>query len=90
FISIKSALASLVTFVETNTEFLVLIKPQFEAGRGATEKGIIKNPMVWQKVCDDITNWFQVEHNYLVRGIIPSSILGIKGNKEFFIYAVKQ
>ena len=90
FISVKLALSSLVEFVEVNTEFLVLIKPQFESSKGSTEKGIVKDENIWVEVCDDIMNWFQKEHNYFVCGIIPSSILGGKGNKEFFIYAIKQ
>ena len=90
FISIKLALSSLVEFVEVNTEFLVLIKPQFESSKGSTEKGIVKDENILVEVCDDIMNWFQKKHNYFVHGIIPSSILGGKGNKEFFIYAIKQ
>lgn len=68
---------------------LALIKPQFEVGREDVGNGIITDPALHQRVCNDIHHWLQETMGWQVRGITPSPILGPKGNKEFLIYATK-
>ena len=89
FISLKLALVKVAEMAKVGAEFLLLIKPQFEAPREDCNGGIITNPEVWDFVCNDIANWLKIDHNFTVKQIIQSSILGAKGNKEFFIYAIK-
>jgi 23S rRNA (cytidine1920-2'-O)/16S rRNA (cytidine1409-2'-O)-methyltransferase len=88
FISLKEVLLKIMEISKSGTEFLALIKPQFEVLRELAPKGIVKDPKVWSDVCQDIACWFE-RHNYIVKNIVPSDILGAKGNKEFFIHSIK-
>jgi 23S rRNA (cytidine1920-2'-O)/16S rRNA (cytidine1409-2'-O)-methyltransferase len=89
FISLKLALLKVIEIATSGTEFLLLIKPQFEAPKEASNNGIIEDPRIWDFVCEDIAKWLSLDNNFNVKQIIASSILGVKGNKEFFIYAIK-
>jgi len=89
FISLKKVLPHLIPLVIEGGEILCLIKPQFEVGKEEVEKkGIIKTPEKHKKVVEEISIFAQ-NIGLVSKGIIPSPILGVKGNKEFFIYLVK-
>ena len=65
-------------------QVLILIKPQFEAGRKevARGKGVVRDPEVHQRVLQDVLNF--AEHNdYQIKGLARSPVLGPKGNVEF-------
>jgi len=63
---------------------LVLIKPQFEAGRkeAARGKGVVRDPKVHQRVLLDVLT-FAVQKDYQILGLARSPVLGPKGNVEF-------
>ena len=65
-------------------EALVLIKPQFEAGRRAAArgKGVIRDPVIHREVLKEVLSFAQ-EIGYKVQGLAPSPVLGPKGNREF-------
>lgn len=87
FISLTTILPASLSLAKQDCELIALIKPQFEVDKHEVEKGgIIKNPLLHQKVCDKIKIWLEEEHNFKIFGIIESPILGAKGNKEFLIY----
>jgi 23S rRNA (cytidine1920-2'-O)/16S rRNA (cytidine1409-2'-O)-methyltransferase len=65
---------------------LALIKPQFEAGRRAVKKGIVRDPLIHAAVCEEITSTV-ARLGWQVAGIVPSPVLGGDGNCEFFIGA---
>jgi 23S rRNA (cytidine1920-2'-O)/16S rRNA (cytidine1409-2'-O)-methyltransferase len=65
---------------------LALIKPQFEAPRKHSKRGIIRDAAVHQEVCDDITA-FAASLGCTDIEVFPSSISGGDGNIEFFIGA---
>jgi 23S rRNA (cytidine1920-2'-O)/16S rRNA (cytidine1409-2'-O)-methyltransferase len=65
---------------------LALIKPQFEASRKHSKRGIIRNAMVHQEICDDIAA-FVASLGCAGIEVFPSSIKGGDGNIEFFIRA---
>jgi len=87
FISLKLALPSALALVRTPARLLALIKPQFEAGRGGTKKGVVRDPALHAVVCDDIAE-FVGSIGWRVLGIIPSPIEGGDGNAEFLLGAV--
>jgi 23S rRNA (cytidine1920-2'-O)/16S rRNA (cytidine1409-2'-O)-methyltransferase len=68
-------------------EVVVLIKPQFEAGRKESAKGegVIRDPEVHRRVLIDILS-FAKTGGYSVRGLIRSPLLGPKGNVEFLAW----
>jgi len=65
---------------------LALIKPQFEADRKHSKHGIIRNAMVHQEICDDISA-FAASLGCTDIQVFPSSITGGDGNIEFFMGA---
>ena len=65
---------------------VILIKPQFEVGRGQVGKGgIVREPALHQAACDRVTR--AVRHFGFETEIIDSPILGAEGNREFLLYA---
>jgi 23S rRNA (cytidine1920-2'-O)/16S rRNA (cytidine1409-2'-O)-methyltransferase len=86
FISLKLVLPAAVALARRPMQLLALIKPQFEAGRGNRKKGIVRDPLVHQAVCDDI-GAFVAALGCDILGIILSPLAGGDGNQEFFIGA---
>ncbi|HSP50413.1 MAG TPA: TlyA family RNA methyltransferase [Pseudolabrys sp.] len=88
FISLKLALPPALSLTKTPAQLIALIKPQFEAGRAACKKGIVRDPAVHAAVCDDISA-VVASLGWRVLGIIPSPIAGGDGNAEFLLGAAK-
>jgi 23S rRNA (cytidine1920-2'-O)/16S rRNA (cytidine1409-2'-O)-methyltransferase len=55
FISLKQVLPAALTLARPQARLIALIKPQFEAGRPALKKGIVRDAAVQTAVCDEIT-----------------------------------
>jgi 23S rRNA (cytidine1920-2'-O)/16S rRNA (cytidine1409-2'-O)-methyltransferase len=86
FISLKAVLPVALSLAAAPMHLLALIKPQFEAQRKHSKRGIIRNAMVHQEICDDITA-FAASLGCTDIQVFPSSITGGDGNIEFFIGA---
>lgn len=68
-------------------EAVLLVKPQFEAGRGHVGKGgIVRDPEAHQAAIDKVAACV-TELGWRVVETIPSPITGMEGNKEFLLYA---
>jgi 23S rRNA (cytidine1920-2'-O)/16S rRNA (cytidine1409-2'-O)-methyltransferase len=68
-------------------EAVVLVKPQFEAGREHVGKGgIVRDPAAHQLAVDRVAGCFGAL-SWNVAGTIPSPITGAEGNQEFLLYA---
>lgn len=86
FISLKLVLPRVKEFLKEQGRLVVLVKPQFEAGRKDVGKGgIVKDPVVHRRVVESIKE-FSVAIGLKVLGEAPSSIKGAKGNVEFGLY----
>jgi 23S rRNA (cytidine1920-2'-O)/16S rRNA (cytidine1409-2'-O)-methyltransferase len=67
-------------------EGVVLVKPQFEAGRGHVGKGgIVRDPAAHQIAIDKVAECIQ-SLGWEVVETIPSPITGAEGNREFLLY----
>ena len=88
FISLKLVLPAALALLKAPAQLVALIKPQFEAGRGAVKKGIVRDAAVHAAVCDDIAA-FVASLGWRVLGVIPSPIAGGDGNAEFLLGAVR-
>jgi 23S rRNA (cytidine1920-2'-O)/16S rRNA (cytidine1409-2'-O)-methyltransferase len=88
FISLKLVLPPALALAKPTAQLVALIKPQFEAGRSAVKKGIVRDPAVHAAVRDDITE-FVAALGWRVLGIIPSPIEGGDGNAEFLLGAAR-
>ena len=86
FISLKAVLPVALSLAAAPMQMLALVKPQFEAPRKHSKRGIIRNAMVHQEICDDIVA-FVVSQGCTGIQVFPSSITGGDGNIEFFIGA---
>ncbi|MGQ9485816.1 MAG: TlyA family RNA methyltransferase [Desulfosoma sp.] len=87
FISLKLVLPKVLTFLKPEAFLVALIKPQFEAGREHVGKGgVVKDASVHEAVCRAVAETVQ-SLECQVLGIIPSPILGPKGNREFLLAA---
>jgi 23S rRNA (cytidine1920-2'-O)/16S rRNA (cytidine1409-2'-O)-methyltransferase len=87
FISATLVLPAVLAAATALEEAVILVKPQFEAGRGNVGKGgIVRDPEAHQLAIDRVADcvrglgWVVVES-------IPSPITGMEGNKEFLLYA---
>jgi 23S rRNA (cytidine1920-2'-O)/16S rRNA (cytidine1409-2'-O)-methyltransferase len=86
FISLKQILPVALDLAAAPMQLLALIKPQFEAPRGAIKKGIVRDAAVHRAVCDDIAA-FAASLGCSEIEVFPSSIAGGDGNSEFFLGA---
>jgi 23S rRNA (cytidine1920-2'-O)/16S rRNA (cytidine1409-2'-O)-methyltransferase len=85
FISLKKVVPEILKFMKKNAGILALIKPQFEVGkRNIGKGGVVRDPDLHAKVISNLSEFFIKKH-LLCEWVIPSPILGPKGNKEFFI-----
>jgi len=85
FISLRLVLGAIAsTFDPAGGDLVALVKPQFEAGKGETDDGVVRDPAVHARVVRDVTA-AAVELGLQPRGEIPSPILGPEGNREFLL-----
>jgi len=69
------------------TKAVILVKPQFEAGRGEVGKGgIVRDPEIHQQAIDRVAECVRSLGWHVVE-TIPSPITGMEGNREFLLYA---
>jgi len=87
FISVRTALPPALALAAPTWEALVLVKPQFEAGRGQAPRGVVRDPEVWRRVMRQ-TAEAALEWQAEVAGVVDSSLPGPKGNREFFLHLV--
>lgn len=83
FISIKEILPSIVNLSDKNTKIVVMVKPQFEAGRNGTVNGVVKNNSYRRKILQDFENWCR-SNNLYIENKRDSEVKGTKGNQERF------
>lgn len=86
FISLAKALPPALRCAAPGWRGLVLVKPQFEAGRAEVGKGgVVRDPEVQQRVVDEIAGQAP-DWGSKVEGVADSGLPGPKGNREFFLY----
>jgi 23S rRNA (cytidine1920-2'-O)/16S rRNA (cytidine1409-2'-O)-methyltransferase len=86
FISVTLILPAAVPLLQSGGQMVILIKPQFEVGKGQVGRGgIVREPELHQAACRRVTQAVQ-EFEFKTE-IMDSPILGAEGNKEFLLYA---
>lgn len=86
FISLTKVLPALVPSLRPGGRLVVLVKPQFEAGRGEVGKGgIVREPLLHAAVLGRLARWLTSE-GYRILGLTTSPIRGAEGNREFLMY----
>jgi 23S rRNA (cytidine1920-2'-O)/16S rRNA (cytidine1409-2'-O)-methyltransferase len=89
FISLRTVARALVGACRPVADLVLLVKPQFEAGRVevARGKGVITDPAVWRRVLDEV-HAALAEHGATIMECMVSPITGAEGNVEFLTHAV--
>ena len=88
FISLTKVLEAITDACRPGAPMVVLVKPQFEAGRVEAAKGhgVIADPAIWRRVLDEvITAWRGC--GAVIMGCMVSPLLGAEGNVEFLLAA---
>lgn len=83
FISLRIVVPAALRFLKPGGAVVALIKPQFEVGRGMVGKGgVVRDPDLHEAVLNTLTVFFQ-NLGLSIRPVVPSPVLGPKGNREF-------
>jgi 23S rRNA (cytidine1920-2'-O)/16S rRNA (cytidine1409-2'-O)-methyltransferase len=87
FVSVRKALPPALALAGPGWEGLVLVKPQFEAGRAESRRGVVRDRDVHRRVlreaAQSAAGW-----GAQVAGVVDSGLPGPKGNREFFLHLV--
>jgi 23S rRNA (cytidine1920-2'-O)/16S rRNA (cytidine1409-2'-O)-methyltransferase len=90
FISVKKILPGAVACSNSNAEFLILIKPQFELEREEVGKGgIVRESDLHQKAIESVRQAAQSLGLDCLE-VAPSKLMGVEGNQEYFLHARKR
>ena len=85
FISVTKALPPVLRLAAPGWTALVLVKPQFEAGRREATKGVVRAPEVHRNVLETVIEAARAWGAVTV-GVVDSGLPGPKGNREFFVH----
>jgi 23S rRNA (cytidine1920-2'-O)/16S rRNA (cytidine1409-2'-O)-methyltransferase len=89
FISVRTALPPALRLAAPGWRALVLVKPQFEAGRAEVGKGVVRDPAAWQRVLREVAE-AALGWQAQVAGVVDSGLPGPKGNHEFVLHLVAE
>jgi 23S rRNA (cytidine1920-2'-O)/16S rRNA (cytidine1409-2'-O)-methyltransferase len=85
FISLQKVVPNVSGMVRGGGLLLVLVKPQFEAGRREVGRGgVVKDPLVHASVLGRFLCW-AVDRGFGLEGLVASPLRGADGNREFFV-----
>jgi 23S rRNA (cytidine1920-2'-O)/16S rRNA (cytidine1409-2'-O)-methyltransferase len=88
FISLRSVLPGLIGLCAPEADIVVLVKPQFEAGRDEASRGggVIRDPAVHERVVNEVVGALE-RLGSSIMGTMRSPITGAEGNVEFLVHA---
>jgi 23S rRNA (cytidine1920-2'-O)/16S rRNA (cytidine1409-2'-O)-methyltransferase len=82
FISLREVLPSAVKLAKPAAQFVIMVKPQFEAGDSYKHKGVIKNDTIRRQILKDFETW--VQKLFVIQNKADSAVAGARGNRERF------
>jgi 23S rRNA (cytidine1920-2'-O)/16S rRNA (cytidine1409-2'-O)-methyltransferase len=85
FISVRVALPPVLRLAAPDWQALVLVKPQFEAGRAEAPRGVVRDPQVHRRVVREVAE-AALEWGAEPAGVADSGLPGPKGNREFVLW----
>lgn len=90
FISLREILPHIAReLMHETTQVVAMVKPQFEAGKDQTNKGIIKNDSIRRGILQDFEAW--AKDKFVIHDKRDSDVAGAKGNKErFYLLTLKR
>lgn len=88
FISLREILPAVAALGKNQTRIVAMLKPQFEAGAGDVNKGVVKNDKLRRRIMKDFELWLRGK--FVVVAKADSEVAGEKGNHERFYLLKKQ
>ncbi len=89
FISLRLVIPAFAGLSSDEADLVLLVKPQFEAGREEVEPGgVVRDPDVWSRTIGEVAEACAREGLTPV-GVMASPIAGPAGNVEFLLHAAK-
>jgi 23S rRNA (cytidine1920-2'-O)/16S rRNA (cytidine1409-2'-O)-methyltransferase len=85
FISLDLVLGPVAATLGPGGSIVALVKPQFEAGRGRTDHGVVRDPAIHREVLERTVE-SAARHGLGTRALIASPITGPEGNREFLAH----
>ncbi len=85
FISLDLVLGPVAATLAPRGSIVALVKPQFEAGRGRTDHGVVRDPAIHREVLERTVESAR-RHGLGTRALIASPITGPEGNREFLVH----
>ena len=87
FIGLRSVAGSLVSFARPDADMVILVKPQFEAGRvdASRARGVIRDPAVWRSTLDAAIGHMEDAGATMI-DLMVSPLRGTSGNVEFLTH----
>ena len=86
FISLRVVLPVLTHIAADDADFLLLVKPQFEVGKGRVGKGgVVRDPALWRDATDAVVG-AGAAVGLGLGGAVVSSLAGPAGNREFVVH----
>lgn len=85
FLSLTKVLKYVKTMTSSNTNFLVMLKPQFEASPNELTRGIVKNEHIRRDIIKRFENWLK-NNDFIIIKKQDNTLSGKKGNIERFYW----
>ena len=90
FISVRLVLPPVLRLMEEGWDALVLVKPQFEVGRGEVGKGgVVRDPELHRRVLRS-TIEAALDWDAMAIAVVDSGLPGPKGNRELFVHFINR
>lgn len=85
FISLALVLPALVETVGLDADYVLLVKPQFEVGRGGIREGVVRDRSARHDAVSGVL-WAAWDLGLPTAGVISSPVVGINGNQEYLVW----
>ena len=86
FISLTAILPGCLSLLKPTCELVLLVKPQFELPAGRTDKGVVRDDADRQEALSIVLDFCRDSLGLRLVGVVPSDLLGPKGNQEYLAY----
>ena len=87
FIGLAGLAPTFATLCAPGSVLIALIKPQFESAHDETDRGVVRDPAVRQRVIEEVSDALAAV-GFVIDGVVESSIKGPEGNIEYLVRAV--
>jgi 23S rRNA (cytidine1920-2'-O)/16S rRNA (cytidine1409-2'-O)-methyltransferase len=88
FISLRAVVPALAGVAAGGADLILLVKPQFEAGRADVGRGVVRDPETWARTIEGVASSCEAA-GLGTRGVMASPLTGPAGNVEFLLHARK-